>query len=93
MISLKVVVFAFCLSIHLATGWEVGQEVRTSSGWIKGHASTWQPAVSEYLGIPFARPPVGSLRFTAPKAYHGDGKITADHFVSVTCLCFANSTK
>jgi hypothetical protein len=86
---IQVIVSSFWLAIPLVTGWEIGQEVRTSSGWIKGHASSWQPAVSEYLGIPFAQPPVGSLRFTAPQAYRGGGKINADHFVSTMYLRLA----
>lgn len=63
-------------------GREIGQEVLTTSGLIKGHASSWQPEISEYLGIPFAKPPVGSLRFAAPQTYQGYGRIVADHYVS-----------
>jgi cholinesterase len=49
------------------TAWTVGQTVQTTSGQIKGHASAWKPAVSEYLGVPYAQPPVGALRFAAPQ--------------------------
>lgn len=63
--------------------WDVGQAVRTSSGTIIGHAASTRLAVSEYLGIPFANPPVGELRFAAPQPYEGRGTINASAFVSV----------
>jgi len=67
-------------SIVQAAPWVIGQAVRTSSGPIEGHASKWKPAVSEYLGVPFAQPPIGDLRFAAPKPYTGDKKIVATEF-------------
>lgn len=60
----------------------IGDEVKTTSGTIKGHASEWQPEVSEYLGVPFARPPTGELRFTPPQPFTGTGVINAYKFVS-----------
>lgn len=61
----------------------VGQAVRTSSGSIVGHPASSRPDVSEYLGIPFAKPPVGDLRFAAPQAYVSSGKINATAFVRI----------
>src|SRR5688572_1558411 len=52
--------------------WIVGQIVNTTSGPLKGKGSSWKPLVSEYLGIPYAQPPVGSLRFRAPQPYTPD---------------------
>jgi hypothetical protein len=46
--------------------WTVGQIVDTTSGPVQGTASTLRPDVSAYLGIPFAQPPTGDLRFAAP---------------------------
>ncbi|KAJ0114230.1 carboxylesterase [Diaporthe amygdali] len=40
------------------TTWTVGQAVDTSSGRIIGHAASNATEVSEYLGIPFAQPPM-----------------------------------
>lgn len=77
--SANLVVVVACLHVY---GWDIGQEVSTTSGSIKGHASSWQPEVSEYLGIPFAQPPVGPLRFAAPQKYRGYEGIIADHYVS-----------
>jgi cholinesterase len=71
--------FAFSLSLFLTTilasptssaaPFDIGQKVQTTSGTVLGHASTWQPQVSEYLGIPYAIPPLGPLRFAAPKPF------------------------
>ena len=66
----------------LKTSWSIGQEVSTSSGSFVGHASKWQPEVSEYLGIPFAVPPLNELRFAAPKPFKGHESIRAEKFVS-----------
>ncbi|KAF2402642.1 alpha/beta-hydrolase [Trichodelitschia bisporula] len=52
----------------LASAWEIGQTVPTTSGTITGHASTWKLNVSEYLGVPYAQPPLGPLRWAAPVA-------------------------
>jgi cholinesterase len=44
----------------------VGQAVKTGSGVVTGRASPWHNNVSEYLGIPFAKPPIGQLRWAPP---------------------------
>jgi cholinesterase len=62
------------------SAWTVGQTVQTTSGQIKGHASTWKPAVSEYLGVPYAQPPIGALRFAAPRPLVGKQEIDARDF-------------
>jgi para-nitrobenzyl esterase len=44
---------------------------RTATGWLKG---TRQGTADAFLGVPYAAPPVGQLRFTAPHpaaAWHG----------------------
>ena len=61
----------------------VGAMVNTTVGQVQGKASSLRPGVSEYLGIPFAQPPVGELRFAAPVATSAsDGTINATAFVS-----------
>lgn len=42
--------------------------VETTSGPVKGGVNSRSPAVFEYLGVPYAQPPVGSLRFAKPAA-------------------------
>ncbi|KAJ5787487.1 Carboxylesterase type B [Penicillium paradoxum] len=68
----------------------IGDAVLTSSGLIEGHAAPRKPAVSEYLGIPYASPPIGDLRFAAPVAYASDGTIQATAY---SPDCPANSGK
>lgn len=61
--------------------WKVGQTVHTTSGSVHGHAASTATEVSEYLGIPYAEPPVKKLRFLPPVRYHGKGKIDGSRFV------------
>jgi hypothetical protein len=67
------------------SNWTIGQTVQTSSGTVNGHAALNATEVSEYLGIPFAAPPVGDLRFAAPQLYSGSSTINGTSFVS-QCL-------
>ncbi|KAE8359425.1 Alpha/Beta hydrolase protein [Aspergillus caelatus] len=56
----------------------VGASVWTSSGLIEGHAAPERSNVSEYLGIPYATPPTGDLRFARPVAYHSNSTVRAN---------------
>lgn len=62
--------------------WTVGRIVKTTSGYVQGHAATNATEVSEYLGIPYAFPPVGRLRFQPPIKYHSNEIINGTNFVS-----------
>lgn len=64
------------------SAWEIGQAVNTTSGSVQGHAASIANTVSEYLGIPFAKPTVGNLRFAAPVAYTGTGPISGANYAS-----------
>jgi carboxylesterase type B len=46
---------------------EDGLLVSTSSGMIQGFTNSTAPDVRQFLGVPFAQPPVGDLRFAAPQ--------------------------
>ncbi|KAI4278728.1 MAG: hypothetical protein L6R38_005183, partial [Xanthoria sp. 2 TBL-2021] len=48
--------------------------VKTSNGFIVGHEAPNASNVIEYLGIPYAQPPIEDLRFAAPVAFEGDAK-------------------
>lgn len=63
-----------------ATDWKIGQTVQTSSGPVKGHAAKDSDEVSEYLGIPYAQPPVDDLRFQPSVRYNGTDTIAATNF-------------
>ena len=53
-----------------------GDPVRTSSGLVSGTQVT--PGVKAYLGIPYAKPPVGDLRWKAPQPNSWTGIWNAD---------------
>ena len=62
--------------------WTVGQIVQTSSGPVQGHAASNAGEVSEYLGIPYAKPPIGELRFQPPIPFNGTQIVNGASFVS-----------
>jgi cholinesterase len=64
------------------SSWTIGQTVKTYSGLIEGHGAPNASQVSEYLGVPFAQPPLGKLRFAPPLQYNGNTTIRAAAFVS-----------
>lgn len=66
--------------------WTVGQTVQTSSGPVAGHAATNDSTVSEYLGIPFGKAPIGDLRFAAPVKFTGTAPLNGSSFVSFLLL-------
>ena len=70
------IVFAALLPLSAA----INDPVKTASGAVSGIAGT-DPAVRVYKGIPFAAPPVGDLRWRAPKpASNWEGVRAADKF-------------
>jgi hypothetical protein len=68
------------------TNWTVGQVVQTSSGPVSGHPASVNTDVSEYLGIPFAVPPVGNLRWQPPQLYNGTAPINGTDYVRDSLL-------
>ena len=65
---------------HAAQLRPVGAAVNTTSGRVIGHAASNTTQVSEYLGIPFAKPPLGNLRFAPPEPYSSKADINASKF-------------
>ncbi|KFY29232.1 hypothetical protein V493_02478 [Pseudogymnoascus sp. VKM F-4281 (FW-2241)] len=60
--------------------WSVGQKVHTQSGPVLGSAASKAAEVSVYLGIPYAEPPIGDLRFAASQPYFGNASIDGTKF-------------
>ena len=68
----------------VATQEAAAHPVRIDSGLISG--ATDKDEVTAYLGIPFAAPPVGQLRWRPPQTVaHWDGVRPANHF-GVSCM-------
>ncbi|KAE8355925.1 hypothetical protein BDV28DRAFT_145724 [Aspergillus coremiiformis] len=63
-----------------------GLVAQTSNGEVIGHRSAEYPEVLEYLGIPYAAPPVRDLRFEQPRPYQGQPKYVASHHVRLESL-------
>ncbi|KAB8235658.1 Alpha/Beta hydrolase protein [Aspergillus alliaceus] len=85
-------VFAPVLLLGLIARSVAGPVAHTSNGDIVGHSSPVHPEVTEYLGIPYAAPPVGELRFEPPQAYHGRPRYVASRYVCFDCPYTAMST-
>jgi hypothetical protein len=79
---------AVTISAAPSKQWNIGQEVPTTSGKVRGRAATrvGYEEVSEYVGIPFAHPPQGALRWMPPKTFKSDGAIDATKWVYTVLL-------
>jgi para-nitrobenzyl esterase len=76
---------ALALLTRLPLSAAVTEPVRTENGLVSGVAGT-APEVRVFKGIPFAAPPVGDLRWQAPKpAANWSGTRSADTF-SANCM-------
>lgn len=69
------------------TGTEFNLTVHTGVGVIHGTINATSPHVRQFLGIPFAEPPVGALRFQPPVRHVSQGGANA----SVDATAFAPS--
>ncbi|KAF2401250.1 alpha/beta-hydrolase [Trichodelitschia bisporula] len=67
--------------LHKRQAFTPGQAVNTTSGVLRGIPGPSRPDVSVYLGIPYAKPPVGERRFAAPERFVGTGEVNATAFV------------
>lgn len=56
-------------------------DVVTSNGKITGHLELGMRNTIEYLGIPYAQPPVGELRFATPLPLEGKTDYVAEDSV------------
>ncbi|KFY51058.1 hypothetical protein V496_08974 [Pseudogymnoascus sp. VKM F-4515 (FW-2607)] len=68
------------ISTPVKQSWTVGQTVHTQGGPVSGHAASSAQNVSTYLGIPYANPPIGDLRFAPPEGYFNHTRIDGSKF-------------
>jgi carboxylesterase type B len=61
------VLFASLLRITLCSGCDDGLIVKTTTGELHGFINQTAPLVRQFLGVPYAEPPVGNLRFAPPQ--------------------------
>jgi carboxylesterase type B len=64
--------------------------VETKNGIVHGTVNPATPAVREFLGIPFAKPPLGDLRFAPPQPAEPFGEINAT-VLPLSCMQFLTS--
>jgi hypothetical protein len=65
----------------LAAAQESDVDVMTSNGRIIGHLAPGMRNTVEFLGIPYAQPPVERLRFAAPLPLEGKSVYVAEDWV------------
>lgn len=65
--------------------------VKTTSGTIHGFINDTAPAVRQFLGIPYAEPPLGPLRFAPPEPKTSKGYIDATRFGNSCMQQFSTS--
>jgi hypothetical protein len=71
-----------CVSFALATAQQTYDlDVVTSNGKITGHLAPGMRSTVEFLGIPYAHPPVGGLRFAEPLPLEGKTDYVAEEWV------------
>ena len=87
-ISVGLLPFLVSLAYTATTGPRI---VDTTSGIIKGQFASGTQGVSEYLGIPYAQPPVGERRWAPPEPFKGSSVIKATSFVSKIVLRIMSS--
>jgi len=75
-LALGLLPYAFARSSALG-----GYDVVTTNGKITGHPAPNVRNTVEFLGIPYAQPPVGQLRFAPPQPPGSNGSFVAANWV------------
>jgi hypothetical protein len=63
--------------LHVSLASNVGAPIKTTSGTVTGRSARNRTDVSEYLGIRYAHPATGKLRFQPPVPFHSDKAVDA----------------
>ncbi|KAG4440682.1 hypothetical protein IFR05_003828 [Cadophora sp. M221] len=69
-----------------------GLVVSTTSGEVHGFIDQSTPLVRKFLGVPYAEPPVGNLRFAPPQTKTSDGVVNATDYGPSCIQQFSNSS-
>lgn len=69
-----------------------GLVVQTTTGEVHGFINASSPLVRQFLGVPYAEPPVGNLRFAPPETKSDIGSINATTFAPSCMQQFSNSS-
>ena len=69
-----------------------GLVVQTTSGEVHGFINQTAPLVRQFLGVPYAEPPLGALRFAPPQTKAKGGPISAAAFAPSCMQQFSNSS-
>ena len=79
--SLALNAFVSCAALAAAQQQKYDLDVVTSNGKITGHLAPGMRNTVEFLGIPYAQPPVGGLRFAEPLPPKGKSDYIAENWV------------
>lgn len=74
------------------TGDDQGLIIETTSGEIHGFINSTAPDVRQFLGIPYAEPPLESLRFAPPQSKSNNGSVDATVFPPSCMQQFSNGS-
>lgn len=84
-LALSTVTFTAAAVIDRTSDNTSSLKIQTTSGEVHGFINDTAPNVRQFLGIPYAEPPVGKLRFLPPKPKKDRGPIEATQYAPA-CL-------